>query len=108
MRGHESLFRYRLRPKRLLLAALVDGLANAVRRNDGSAAYRYHRRLGFIVPDFDTNPTVSEALERLLSASSQWLATSVAERHDVEQPVLDLVERINELLGDHPVRPLNA
>jgi hypothetical protein len=99
MRGHESLFRYRLPPKRLLLAALVDGLANAVRRNDGSAAYRYHRRLGFIVPDFDTNPTVSEALERLLSASSQWLATSVAERHDAEQPVLDLVERINELLG---------
>jgi hypothetical protein len=82
-----------------LLAALVDGLATAVRRNDGSAAYRYHRRLGFIVPDFDTNPTVSEALERLLSASSQWLATSVAERHDAEQPVLDLVERINELLG---------
>jgi hypothetical protein len=99
MRGRESLFRYGLQPKRFLLSALVKGLADAVRRNDGSAAYRYHRRLGFIAPDFDTNPTVSEALERLLSASSQWLATAVAERYDAEQPVLDLVERVNALLG---------
>jgi hypothetical protein len=101
MGGRDDLFRYGLQPKRLLLSALVKGLADAVSANNGSAAYRYHVRLSVIAPDLDTNPTVSEALEQLLSASSQWLATNVAERHEVEQPVLDLVEGINALLASH-------
>ena len=99
MDGRQDLFRYGLQPKRFLLSALVQGLADAVRRNDSSAAYRYHRRLGLIAPDLDTNPAVSDALERLLSVSGQWLATKVAERYETEQQVLDLVERVNALLG---------
>ena len=47
---------------------------------------------------FDTNPAVSEALDRLLSASEQWLATNVAERNKTERQVLELIERIVELL----------
>src|SRR6266516_2178992 len=85
-------------PQRLLLHALLSGLGNAVRRNDGSAADRYHRRISQIAGHFDTNPAVSEALERLLSASSQWLETKVAERSEAEQQVLQLMERVTELL----------
>jgi hypothetical protein len=47
---------------------------------------------------FDTNPAVSEALDRLLSASAQWLATNVAERCKAERQVLELIERIVQLL----------
>jgi hypothetical protein len=85
-------------PQRLLLHALLSGLGNAVRRNDGSAADRYHRRIRQIAGHFDTNPAVSEALEQLLSASSQWLETKVAERSEAEQQVLQLMERVTELL----------
>ncbi len=101
MGDREELFRYGVQPKRLLLSALLKGLADAVSANDGSAAYRYHSRLKVLAPDLDTNPTISEALERLISASSQWLATNVAERRNVEQPVLDSIERIDALLVSH-------
>jgi hypothetical protein len=98
MDGRPGPFRYRQQPQRFLLSALVKGLADAVRRNDGSAAYRYHRRLGIIAGHFDTNPRISTALERLLSTSAQWLETKVAERYEAEQQVLERIERIVELL----------
>jgi hypothetical protein len=98
MDGRQDLFRYSQRPQRFLLYALVKGLADAVRRNDGSAADRYHRRIRQITAHFDTNTTVSAALERLLSASTQWSATKVAERYEAEQQVLECIERIMELL----------
>jgi hypothetical protein len=101
MGGRDNVFRYGVQPKRLLLSALLKGLADAVSANDGSAAYRYHSRLKILAPDLDTNPTVSEALERLLSASSRWLTTNAAERHDMERPVLDLIDSINAVLGSH-------
>jgi hypothetical protein len=85
-------------PQRLLLHALLNGLGDAVRRNEGSAADRYHRRLGMIAPHFDTNPAVSDALERLFSASGRWLATKTAERSEAEEQVLHLIERVTELL----------
>jgi hypothetical protein len=47
---------------------------------------------------FDTNPAVSEALVRLLSAIEHWLATKVAERHKAERQVPELIERLVELL----------
>jgi hypothetical protein len=94
----DDLFRYSLQPQRFLLSALVKGLADAVRRNDGAAAYRYHGRVGLIAPHFDTNPRISAALERLLSASAQWLQTNVAERYEAEQQVLERIERVVELL----------
>jgi hypothetical protein len=59
-------------PQRLLLHALLSGLGDAVRRNDAAAADRYHRRIRLIAGHFETNPPVSDALERLLSASGQW------------------------------------
>jgi hypothetical protein len=85
-------------PQRLLLHALLTGLGDAVRRNDEAAADRYHRRISLIAGHFDTNAPVSEALERLLRASSQWLATNVAERSEAEQRVLELIEPVRDLL----------
>jgi hypothetical protein len=84
--------------QRLLLKALLMGLSDAVRGNDGSAAGRYHRRLAMIARHFDTNPSVSDALERLLSASGQWLATKVTERYETEQQVLEHIEYVMDLL----------
>jgi hypothetical protein len=83
-------------PKRLLLQALLSGLSDAVRRNDGLAADRYHRRISQIAGHFDTNPKISEALERLHSASSRWLAAT--ERYEPEQQVLEIIGRVMELL----------
>jgi hypothetical protein len=94
----EEGFRYGIRPGRILLSALLKGLADAVRRNDGAAADRYRRRISLIAPQFDTNAPVRECLDRLLSVSGQWSATKVAERHQAEQPVLDLIERVSELI----------
>ncbi len=51
-----------------------------------------------IAPHFDTNPAVSDALERLFSASGRWLATKTAERSEAEEQVLHLIERVTELL----------
>jgi hypothetical protein len=98
MDGRQDLFRYSQRPQRFLLYALVKGLADAVRRNDRAATYRYHLRVGIIARQFDTNPRISSVLERLLSASAQWSATKVAERYEAEQQVLERIERIMELL----------
>ena len=74
------------------------GMGDAVRRNDDSAGDRYYRRLGMIGRHFDTNPPVSDALERLLLASGRWLATKVAERYEAEQQVLNRIERVMEVL----------
>lgn len=84
---------------RLLLRALLMRLGDAIRGNDESAADRYYRRVGMIARQhFDTNPLVSEALEQLLSVSSEWLSTDVAERYQAGQQVLEHIERVSELL----------
>jgi hypothetical protein len=83
---------------RLLLHALLTGLGDAVRRNDEAAADRYHRRISLIAGHFETNAPISEALERLLRASGQWLATNAAERYEAGQRVLELIEPVMDLL----------
>jgi hypothetical protein len=85
-------------PQRLVLRALLTGMGEAVRRNDESAGDRYHRRLRGIAPHFDTNPRVSDALERLFSANERWLAAKVAERYETDTLVLDHLERVMGLL----------
>jgi hypothetical protein len=47
---------------------------------------------------FDTNPRISGAIEQLLSASGEWLATNVAERYQAGQQVLEHIERVSQLL----------
>jgi hypothetical protein len=84
--------------QRLLLQALLMGMRDAVRRNDESAADRYHRRLAMIAPHFDTNPLLSDALEHLLSASGRWLATQAAERYEAEQQVFEQIQAVLDLV----------
>ena len=83
---------------RLLLQALVNGLSDAVGRNDEAAADRYHTRIRLLAGHFDTNPVVSAAIERLLSASGSWLKTKVSDRFEAEQPLAELADHITELL----------
>lgn len=84
---------------RLLLQALLMRLGDAVRGNDESAADRYHRRVGMIARQhFDTNPQISAALDQLLAASSDWLATNVADRYGAGQQVLEHIECVSRLL----------
>ena len=84
--------------QRLLLQALLVGLGDAVRRNDESAADRYHRRLRMIARQhFDTNPLISDALEQL-SASGRWLATKAAERYEADQQVLEHIQCVRDLV----------
>jgi hypothetical protein len=85
-------------PQRLLLRALLEGMGDAVRRNDESAGDRYYRRLGLIARHFDTNPPLSDTLEQLLSASGRWLATRVAERYEPENQVIEQIGLVLELL----------
>jgi hypothetical protein len=82
----------------LLLVALLVGMDNAIRRNDESAADRYHRRLGMIARQFDTNPSVSDALERLLALGGRWLATKAAERYETGQQVLEHIQSVIDLV----------
>jgi len=84
--------------RRLLLYALVKGLGDAVRRNDGSAAERYRGRLRLVAEQFDANPPIREALEKLLSVSGLWLATNIADRDETKEQMLELIERVMELL----------
>ena len=84
--------------QRLLLQALLTGMGDAVRRNDESAADRYHRRLAMIARHFDTNPLVSDALERFNSAGGRWLATKAAERYEAGQQVLEHIQSVMDLV----------
>ena len=92
-----AAFSYMASTQRLLLQALLKGMGHAVRRNDELAMDRYCRRLALIARHFDTNPPVSDALERLLSAGGQWLATTVAKRYEAEQQVLEHIECVMDL-----------
>lgn len=86
-------------PQRLLLRALLEGLGDAVRRNDDLAGDRYYRRIGLIARQhFYTNPSLSNTLEQLLSASGGWLAARVAERYEPENQVAEQIELVLELL----------
>jgi hypothetical protein len=59
--------------KRLLLNVLLKGLADAIRRNDQSAARRYRRRLRLATEQIAADDPVQEALEKLLLISALWV-----------------------------------
>ncbi len=84
--------------QRLLLRTLLNGLGDAVRRSDRPAADRYRRRIRLIAGHFETNAPVSQALERLLWASGQWVATKAPKRYEAEQQVVELIDGVAELL----------
>jgi hypothetical protein len=84
--------------RRLPLYALVKGLGDAVRSNDKSVADRYRRRLRLIAGHFEANPPVRDTLERLFWATDRWFTTDVVERDANKETVLELTERIIEIL----------
>jgi hypothetical protein len=86
------------RSARFSVWPLPIAFSSTVGCNDEAAADRYHRRISLIAGHFETNAPVSDALERLLSASGRWLATNAAERYEAGQWVLELIEPVVDLL----------
>jgi len=84
--------------RRLLLCAVIDGLAYAIRRNDASVADRYRRRLRLVVEQFEANPPVREALDLLLLVSGQWLAADAIIRDESKEQIFDLSRHVLRLL----------
>ena len=83
---------------RLLLRALVKGLADAVRRDDPSAAERYRRRLRLAAEQIAADDPVHDVLERLLHISGQWVDAAAIDRGETKQPMLEIIERVVGLL----------
>jgi hypothetical protein len=107
--------------KRLLLYALVKGLGDAARRNDQSAAKRYHRRLRLATEQIAADDPVQDALKKLLLISGQWVVAPVvtmspkgegseryvyrSDRDEPKQQMLELIERVIGLLPSWQHQP---
>jgi hypothetical protein len=77
----------------LLLKTLLKGLADAVRRDDLSAAERYCERLRLTAEPI-SDDVVKDGLKKLLSICAQWVQTADAERHGTRQQLLELIDRL--------------
>ncbi len=86
------------RGTRLLLYVLVNGLGRAVRGHDDGAVVRYRGRLHLLAEQFDANPPIRDILQKLLAASSLWLASDVIERYGTTKQILELIERVGKLI----------
>ncbi len=86
------------RGSRLLLYVLVNGLGKAVRGHDDGAVERYRARLHLLADQFDANPPIRDLLQKLLAASSLWLASDAIERCETRKQLLELIERAGELI----------
>ena len=83
--------------KRLLLRALLKGLADAIRRNDRSTAERYRRRLRLTAEQVADEP-VQDALKRVLLVSGLWVEAAEVDRNETTQQLLKLIDRVIGLL----------
>jgi hypothetical protein len=79
--------------KRLLVKTLLKGLAQAVRRDDLSAAERYCERLRPTAESM-SDELVKDGLEKLLPICGQWVETADVERRETSQQLLELIDYI--------------
>ena len=84
--------------KRLLLKALLKGLAHAIHRDDLSAAERYRERLRSSTEQPAADEPVKNAMERLLLASGLWIEAAEADRNEARQQMLEVIDRVIGLL----------
>ena len=84
---------------RLLLCTLVKGLGDAVRRDHPSAAERYRRRLRLATEQISADDPVHDVFERLLYTSGHWAAAAAVQRGETKQQMLEIIERVIELLA---------
>jgi hypothetical protein len=76
--------------ERLVLNVLLQGLANATHRNDGSTAERYRRRLRLAAEQVADKP-VQDALKRLLLVSGLWIQAAEVDRDERAPQMLELI-----------------
>jgi hypothetical protein len=84
--------------KRLLLNALLKGLAYAIRQDDQSAAERYRQRLHLVAEEIAADEPVQDALKRLLLISGLWVEAAKIDRDETRQRMLELIVRVVGLL----------
>jgi hypothetical protein len=84
--------------KRLLIRVLLKGLADAIHRNDRSAAERYRRRLRLTAEQIAADQSVQDALKRVLLVSRLWIEAADVDRKETTQQLLKLIDRVIGLL----------
>jgi hypothetical protein len=84
---------------RLLLNALLKGLAHAIRRDDISAADRYRGRLQNAAQPVSAETQLRDLLTKLLLTSGLWVKVADSERDETRQQLLDLIDRVVALLA---------
>ncbi len=84
--------------KRLLLNALLKGLADGIRRNDPSAVQRYRERLGLTTEQIAADEPVQDALKKLLLISGLWVEAAKVDRDETKLQMLELIDRVIDLL----------
>jgi len=82
----------------LLLRTLMKGLADAVRRDDASAAERYRRRLRLANAQLAADDSVHDVLEKLLYIIDHWVVAAAVDRDETKGQMLEMIERIVGLL----------
>jgi hypothetical protein len=83
---------------RLLLNALLKGLAHAIRRDDIPAASRYRGRLQQAGEPVAVDTQLKDLLTKLLLTSGLWVRVADSERDETRQQLLDLIDRVVALL----------
>jgi len=83
---------------RLLLNALLKGLAHAIRRDDIPAADRYRGRLQQAAEPVPVDGQLRDLLTKLLSTSGLWVQVTDSDRDETRQQLLDLIDRVVALL----------
>jgi hypothetical protein len=84
--------------KRLLLNVLLRGLADAVRRNDLSAAERYRERLRSSTKQPVADEPVKNAMEKLLLISGLWIEAAEPDRNEARQQMREVIDHVIDLL----------
>jgi hypothetical protein len=84
--------------KRLLLKALLKGLAHAIHRDDLSAAERYRERLHLTGEPLAADAVVISALKKLHLISGLWVQAADVERNETRQELLELIDHVSALL----------
>ena len=85
--------------KPLLLNALLKGLANAVQRDDLSAAERYCQRLQLTAETIAPDAQVKSVLAKLFVINGLWVQAADVERSETRQQLLELVNHVLGLLA---------
>ena len=84
--------------KRILLNALLKGLADAIHRDDQSAAERYCERFRLATDETIADEPFQNARKELLLISGLWLEADGVSRDETRLQMLEFIDRVIGLL----------